>query len=156
MILDNFSNSSTGVLARINELAGREIKVVEGDIGDAVQWARQRVAEPEADYHKKPATTARKSSKADLLLLAKTAAFLAIMKGACLSARAVITVNIPSPITLLRVAVARVGWFVVAGRCACPIAVITAQIITTVFFVSYLHNNALASVFRRANKHFSF
>lgn len=40
-----------------------ELALDEGDIGDAVQWARQRVAEPEADYHKKPATTARKSSK---------------------------------------------------------------------------------------------
>ena len=35
VILDNFSNSSTGVLARINALAGREVAVVEGDIGDA-------------------------------------------------------------------------------------------------------------------------
>lgn len=40
VILDNFSNSSTGVLARINELAGREIKVVEGDIGDAAAVTR--------------------------------------------------------------------------------------------------------------------
>ena len=40
VILDNFSNSSTGVLTRINELAGREIKVVEGDIGDAALVTR--------------------------------------------------------------------------------------------------------------------
>ena len=40
VILDNFSNSSTGVLARINDLAGREIEVIEGDIGDAAVVSR--------------------------------------------------------------------------------------------------------------------
>lgn len=35
VVYDNFSNSSRAVVARIEELAGRPIEVVEGDIGDA-------------------------------------------------------------------------------------------------------------------------
>ena len=35
-----------------------ELALDEDDIRDAVQWARQRVAEPDADYHAKPAAKA--------------------------------------------------------------------------------------------------
>ncbi|MET0507730.1 MAG: UDP-glucose 4-epimerase GalE, partial [Burkholderiaceae bacterium] len=40
VILDNFSNSSRAVLPRIEELAGRAIEVVDGDIGDAALVGR--------------------------------------------------------------------------------------------------------------------
>jgi len=40
VILDNFSNSSRAVLPRIEELAGRAIEVVDGDVGDAALVGR--------------------------------------------------------------------------------------------------------------------
>ncbi|HPA01979.1 MAG TPA: AbrB/MazE/SpoVT family DNA-binding domain-containing protein [Chiayiivirga sp.] len=40
-----------------------ELALDEDDIRDAVQWARQRVAEPDADYHAKPAAKALKPAK---------------------------------------------------------------------------------------------
>ena len=40
-----------------------ELALDEDDIRDAVQWARQRVGEPDADYHAKPAAKALKPAK---------------------------------------------------------------------------------------------
>lgn len=40
-----------------------ELDLDEGDIGDAVEWARKRVAEPAAGYATQPAAKPRKAAK---------------------------------------------------------------------------------------------